>query len=152
MGRRNWKGNPRCSFCLARETSNHLFFGCSVAKVVWRTVASVFGTDLCPTNSWQFFSWCYIFIPDGERFYTMGLAAICWSIWSYRNRATFEFKQLGSPFDIVYTAVVFLKSWAGLLKNGDGELLIKGADLLKDNASKLLRICNAVKDGAATRT
>ena len=65
MNRRNWKGNPRCSFCYDRETSSHLFFGCPVAKVVWRTVASMLGTDLCPTNSWQYFAWCYAFLPDG---------------------------------------------------------------------------------------
>lgn len=52
MSRRNWAGNPRCSFCSERETSQYLFL-CPEARVVWRTVGSVFGTDLCHSNVWQ---------------------------------------------------------------------------------------------------
>jgi hypothetical protein len=32
MRKRNWPGAPLCSFCGAVETSNHLFFQCSIAK------------------------------------------------------------------------------------------------------------------------
>jgi hypothetical protein len=30
-----WKGNPNCYFCGALETSDHLFFQCLIAKVIW---------------------------------------------------------------------------------------------------------------------
>lgn len=85
MKRRNWAGNPRCSFCREKETSQHLFFTCPVARVVWRTIGCVLGTEFCPNNLWQFFSRCYVFLPDGAKFYTFGLAAMCWSIWDCRN-------------------------------------------------------------------
>ena len=34
MIKRNWKGSPECYFCNHNESINHLFFSCSVARVV----------------------------------------------------------------------------------------------------------------------
>lgn len=141
MKRKNWAGNPKCSFCSCRETYLHLFFLCPVARVAWRTVGSMLGTDLCPNNLCQFYSWCYAFFPEGECFYTTGLAAICWAIWNCRNQATFEFKKLTSPFEIVFAASVHLSYWAGLLKGVDRTNLEHGAELLKENAKSMMRIC-----------
>lgn len=108
MNRRNWKGNPKCSFCSDRETSQHLFFLCPVARFVWRTIGSVFGTELCPNNILQFYTWWYVFFPEGEKFYTVGLAAVCWAIWNCRNRATFEFKLPKTPFEVVFATCASL--------------------------------------------
>lgn len=147
MKRRKWKHNPKCSFCGDRETSQHLFFLCPVARVAWRTVASVFGIDLCPNNIWQLYSWCFAFFPGGEIFYTIGLATICWAIWNYRNRATFESKFPKSPFEVIFSACASLIYWAGMLKREDGDDLRRGAKMLKDNAFNMMRICAAVRDG-----
>jgi hypothetical protein len=35
MKKRNWQGNPVCSFCNQVETLEHLFFSCSFAKSTW---------------------------------------------------------------------------------------------------------------------
>ena len=143
MKKRNWSGNPRCSFCRDIETSQHLFFTCPVARVIWRTVGCVLGTDLCPNNIWQYFSWCYVFLHDGARFYTFGLVAICWAIWNSCNQATFEHKQLKTPFSVVYSACGFLTYWAGLMTGADREAMERGAKMLKVNASTMMRICAA---------
>lgn len=63
---------------------------------------------LCPNNGSQYFSWCYSFLPDGEKFYTVGLAAITWAIWNARNWATFEHKMTKTAFEIVFPACTFL--------------------------------------------
>src|SRR4051812_47363809 len=90
MRRKQWDGNPQCSFCREQETVTLVFFLCPVARASWRIVASVLGMDRCPNTVWQFYSWCFAFFPEVEVFYTVGLAAICWAIWNLRNRATFE--------------------------------------------------------------
>lgn len=100
------------------------------------------------TSTWHnmlilchFYSWCYAYLLQGERFYTTGLAAVCWVMWNCRNRATFEFKKLASPFEIVFAASVHLSYWAGLLKGGDRTDLERGVALLKENTKSMMRIC-----------
>ncbi|XBH85906.1 hypothetical protein VPH35_073703 [Triticum aestivum] len=143
MKKGNWSGNPRCSFCRDIESSQHLFFTCPLARVIWRTVGCVLGIDLCPNDIWQYFYWWYVFLPDGARFYIFGLAAICWAIRNSRNQATFEHKQLKTPFSVVYSACGFLTYWAGLMTGADREAMECGAKMLKVNASAMMRICAA---------
>ncbi|XBH77912.1 hypothetical protein VPH35_104293 [Triticum aestivum] len=99
------------------------------------------GTDLCPNNLCQFYFWCYAFLPQGERHFIVGLAAVCWAIWNRRNQATFEHKKMSSPFEIVFTTCVHLKYWAGLLKGLEREELDHGALLRRDNAMRMMRLC-----------
>ncbi|XBH75021.1 hypothetical protein VPH35_101858 [Triticum aestivum] len=107
---------------------------------MWRTFGCMLGTDHCPNNIWQYFSWCYSFLPDGEKFYTFGLAALCWAIWNCRNRTTFEFKKLGSPFNVIYVACGYITYWAGLMRGEDREAMEHGAKMLRIIASNMMRI------------
>src|SRR4051812_21319998 len=100
MKKRKWLGDPSCSFCNKLESTQHLFFGCSVAKCIRRSIGVALGTELCPANVWQFNVWCYKFLPNLKRFYTIGLPAVVWAIWLARNRATFENENIQTPFDI----------------------------------------------------
>lgn len=75
MSRRKWKGNPRCSFCLDRETSQHLCFSCPVARVVWRTVGCMVGTNNGPDNLWQFYAWCFAYMPN-----ELGFILVVWRL------------------------------------------------------------------------
>ncbi|WVZ50145.1 hypothetical protein U9M48_001431, partial [Paspalum notatum var. saurae] len=36
LARRNWNGHQGCCFCNKRESIQHLFFDCQVAKFIWR--------------------------------------------------------------------------------------------------------------------
>ncbi|KAM3336031.1 hypothetical protein ACQJBY_030161 [Aegilops geniculata] len=107
------------------------------------------GTDLCPNDLCQFYSWCYAFLPQGERYFTMGLAAICWAIWNRRNQATFEFKKLAYPFEIVFNACMQLTYWAGLLKGERRTELERGPMILKENAKEMMRLCATAYAGDA---
>lgn len=99
------------------------------------------GTECCPNSIWQYYAWVYAFLPDHEKLYTVGLAAIYWAIWLARNRATFELKWINTPFEIVYTTCAFLMYWAGLQKPDMMDVVRKGAELLKENASQMLLPC-----------
>ena len=129
-------------FLCCKRNIRASLFTCPVARVTWRTVACMFGTDLCPNNIWQAYAWCYSFFSEGEVFYTVGIAAICWAIWTCRNRVTFEFIPLRNPFECTFFACALLYYWAGLMKQQkDAEDLRTGANMLKSNASRLMQIC-----------
>lgn len=76
MKQRRWPGNPVCSFCKEIEISQHLFFTCPVARVVWRSIGVSLGTDACPNNLWQYYAWCFSFLPMGDKIFIVGLAVV----------------------------------------------------------------------------
>jgi hypothetical protein len=56
-----------------------------------------------------------------------------------RNRACFEGKLIQSPVDIICFAVVFMKFWASLNVQADGDALREGADVLQQTALSSIR-------------
>ena len=138
-------GNPCCSFCNEVESSQHLFFTCPVAKCLWRSVWVVLGTDRCPSSYWQYYAWCHSFLPGGEKFYTVGLAAACWAIWLARNRATFEKKMIKTPFEIVFSMCSFLLYWTGLQQGDDAKKLRTGAEQIRAGTMQMMKLCEAAR-------
>ena len=127
-----------CYFCHLPEPVNHLFFNCSVAKVVWATVATCLGASNIPTSFDQSWRWCEQWIPKGNQFYAVGIAAICWSIWKMRNIIYFHGKKFHNPLEIVSHACALMKFWVGLQKEDDKEALIKGVETMIKIAVQLL--------------
>ena len=74
--RRKWAGNPTCHFCDKEESISHLLFQCSTAKAVWAVVAYALGADNVPRNIQQCWEWCEKWLPNGQTFHTLGIAAI----------------------------------------------------------------------------
>jgi hypothetical protein len=97
MVKQNWKGEPSCYFCRQPETVNHLLFTCSIAKVVWATVATCLGANDIPSSFQYSWNWCEKWIPNGKQFFAVGIAAVCWAIWKMRNKICFEGKKCKNP-------------------------------------------------------
>lgn len=116
MIKRNWTGDPTCRFCDAVETTDHLFFQCPTARVVWGIVAKCIGVGNIPVNINQYWRWIETHLPNGKQIYSFGLAAICWAIWKTRNKACFEHKLINHPAEIVCYACSLMTYWTGLHK------------------------------------
>ena len=43
LAKHNWKGSKQCCFCMNNETIVHLFFGCHMARLLWRIIFITFG-------------------------------------------------------------------------------------------------------------
>lgn len=67
------------------------------------------GADCRPSSFYQFWLWVEIFMRNGEKFFMVGLAAICWA-WRARNNIYFEKKIVRSPIEIMYLASSFIFS------------------------------------------
>ena len=138
MIKRQWKGDPSCYFCNCPESMQHLLFTCPVAKIIWATVATCIGASNIPIFFEQSWNWCERWISNGKQFHAVGTAAICWAIWKMRNRVCFDGVKLHNPLAIVSHACALMKFWAGLQKEVDREVLIKGVDDMLEIAVKLL--------------
>ncbi|KAM3408255.1 hypothetical protein ACQJBY_001436 [Aegilops geniculata] len=118
---------------------------CPVAHVAWRAVGVVLGTDLCPNNTWQFYVWCNMFLPNETRFYTVGLAAVTWAIWLARNKATFEKQLIKSPFEIVYSPCPFLLYWAGLQPVEEAAILRLRTEMIRASTTRWMAMCEGAR-------
>ncbi|KAG2600329.1 hypothetical protein PVAP13_5KG469507, partial [Panicum virgatum] len=98
------------------ETIQHLFFECSLARVVWSIVAIPLKANNIPTSLRQYWNWCSEWTHTSPPMHAFVLAAICWAIWKARSKACFEFKWLKHPAEIICHACSFLKFWTGLHK------------------------------------
>lgn len=54
MLKRKWTGDPTCRFCDEIETTDHLFFQCPIARVVWSITAHCIGANNIPINIDQY--------------------------------------------------------------------------------------------------
>jgi len=136
--KRKWTGSPTCHFCDEEENISHLLFQCSTAKVVWAVVAYAIGANNVPRNIQQCWDWCEKWLPNGQKFHTLGIAAICWAIWRIRNDVCFEGRKITNPISIVCLACSLMCYWAGLFLEVDKEALVRGVNLMMEIAVKLL--------------
>lgn len=133
MIKRNWTGNPSCSFCFEMENINHLF-GCSAAKYIWSILSKCLGAKNRPVCFTQYFWWLPRFIPINRNLQIVGLAAIFWANWKLRHRACFDHKLVRSPAEFIWYAYSFMHCWAGLQNAEEQVLLEQGATAFQDEA------------------
>lgn len=142
MKRRNWASNPKCSFCNERETSQHLLFLCPFARIVWRTVGSVFRTSVLTIYG--------NFTLGATYFYLMVLDIIRLDLLRCDGQSgnVVIVQPLGLNIlerrSGVLLLCIFFKYWACLLKKEDKGALEQGAVMLRENAANMVRICTTV--------
>lgn len=126
MLRKNWLGDLACYFCDQYESIDHLFFICPIAKVIWCIVAMCFGISTRPRNMNQYWKWINKICPGRQDIQTIGLSAICWSIWKRRNKACFKKVIIKHPCDIIFQSCAFLKCWTSLVERDLKDILKTG--------------------------
>lgn len=138
MLKRNWNGDPKCRFCDSLETTEHLFFQCPTARVVWGITAQCLGASTIPCNIRQYWNWIAKYLPNGNNVYTFGLAAICWATWKARNVACFENKLIKHPAEIICHACSLMFYWTGLYKPEFQIQIAEGVKVLLSMACRIL--------------
>lgn len=148
MIKRQWPGSPKCYFCHKNETMLHLFFECTVARVVCGCLGYLLGTDMIPSSTWQYFIWMRRFVPGLKTFFVEGLGAVCWAIWKTRNSVCFERKIVHHSTAIVFLLCSLLQYWAEMqkdLKMRQG--IVEGALELLQATIRLRRRHQAARPG-----
>jgi hypothetical protein len=137
--KRKWTGSPICHFCDKEENITHLFLQCSMAKAVWAVIAHSIGADNVPRTLQQCWIWCERWLPYGKKIHTLGIVAVCWSIWRTRNSICFEGKKGTNPITIICMACSLMCYWAGLFMEVDKDTLVAGANSMLSIALRLLK-------------
>lgn len=102
------------------ESSDHLFFQCHLARLVWGVLRDVFRVGECPRSLGEFSdSWLLGKGPLPDRLLIFFLAGFSWAIWTARNKMAIEQKFPKAPTDIIYCAVSLMQRWSILSKDGD---------------------------------
>jgi len=89
LAKRNWNGSKQCCFCMNDETIAHLFFGCLMARLLWRIIFITFGLTKLNNIVHLFGSWMQGFMW-GKKIMFTSLCALLWSIWLSRNDVVFS--------------------------------------------------------------
>jgi hypothetical protein len=79
-----------------------------------------------------FFAW-------GKKIYMVGIAAVCWAIWTIRNKLTFDNHNMRSPLEAVFTLCSFVMYWAGLQATDDKNQMMMGAGRLMEMAAEMAK-------------
>lgn len=100
------------------ETSNHLFFKCNIAQLIWVWVRISLRWDRRPTslNDFQELMGIGEMVVKENSLAIVILAAVVWSSWKARNDWVFNNLLVKSVKAISYKAVGFLTQWTRLRK------------------------------------
>lgn len=120
---RGWKGSDRCCLCGELESSDHIFFRCSLARFVWYIIRRVFGWDRSPSSvsdMWEFWIPRKFKLPRNLGIFIC--AGLTWATWKARNKMAIE-KSFPAPTDVIFCAISLMQKWKVLLKEKDGQLM-----------------------------
>ena len=87
LAKRGIEKPPDCVYCTDNETIDHLFFGCVVAKQIWRQVSEVFSIELGSDYLSIARFW-----PASKKHTVLNsiCACILWTLWRNRNPHVFN--------------------------------------------------------------
>jgi hypothetical protein len=101
--KRKWKGCSKCCFCDSEETVQHLFISCPFVRIIWRMIYFTYSLSP-PINIINMFGNWLNGIPETDKTrIRIGVLALCWSIWIYRNNIIFN-KQKDTNIFADYSA------------------------------------------------
>jgi hypothetical protein len=112
--KRKWQGDENCYFCDHKETVQHLFIECPLAKMVWCVVHMAFA--IIPTTSIKnlFGNWL-VGVSKHERAYIrVGACALVWAIWKVRNDYIFNNAKSTSFMQVIPLASHWIRTWSCL--------------------------------------
>ena len=127
-----------CLFCGKKETINHLFFECPLARYIWNVVGCAFGVASQFRSADHVISEWLKKQGKQRKILTVGVAAILWGIWKARNNACFEKVWPDEPIDVIYRICYWIQWWSLLqVKQDAKDRLVYFAKLLEKVAKEV---------------
>lgn len=132
-----------CLFCSEKETCQHLFFDCVVAKQCWHMfsvlLGSIVGFDIANIGKFWLSNKKYVLL-------NMVTSAVLWSIWKLRNEICFQRSGWKSMEVLLFKIVGLLQNWIVLCPADKKELLNNLLKEIRASAKRILWLPDVVKD------
>jgi hypothetical protein len=81
LKKRNWPGDIECKLCGQRETTDHIIFGCVLARFIWCVCRDLHGWNAAPSSV---VDWQENFLEGAQRkdanFFIFLFGCIAWSL------------------------------------------------------------------------
>ncbi|RCV44782.1 hypothetical protein SETIT_9G402200v2 [Setaria italica] len=108
-------------FCIENETSQHLFFDCVVAKVMWGRISQALGLDI--GVSFESIGSCWLI--SNKRFTAVNVfsSAALWGIWKLRTDFCFQKITWQNMEHLLMRIVRLAQKWQILCPADKEELL-----------------------------
>jgi hypothetical protein len=115
LAKRNWNGSKKCCFCEDEESVHHLFISCRFARFIWQIVFATF--NLSPPSSITnlFGNWLIGLDRINKARIRVGVSALCWSIWNFRNNIIFNGKESTNFLQVIFKMAHWIRLWRFLL-------------------------------------
>ena len=116
LRQRGWKGSSLCCLCGNTEDSNHIFFGCSLARFLWCGIRDALGWSDFPF-SWEDWRgrWIHGRCNMPIKFNMLLFVGITWALWNTRNKMAIEHITSRSPLQVFHHGIIFVQKWCQLL-------------------------------------
>jgi hypothetical protein len=99
--KRNWTGNEKCCFCDNKESIQHLFFECALAKVIWRIVHMSFGLAPPKNVTNLFGNWLKGILKKDLIQIRVGVYTMIWAIQNSKNDFVFNKPEINYFLQVI---------------------------------------------------
>jgi hypothetical protein len=136
--KRNWPRESGCKLCGEKETTDHIIFGCMMARFLWCVCRDAFGWRATPTKVSKYIEEV---LEGGNRktemLYIFIFGCAAWSLWLIRNDFVFNDLLVSSPEVCIFRFISFMQRWAILCKAEEKLMVDEAVQRLKDQLSLL---------------
>jgi hypothetical protein len=138
--KRQWIGNEKCCFCDNKESIQHLYFECPLAKIIWRIIHVTFGLAP-PINITNLFGNRLKGIPKNDLIKVhVGVCDVIWARWNTRDNFVFN-KPKNSFLQVIPMVTHWIRMWSYLQQEEEREAMDSRCNRLEMVARDLFSRC-----------
>ena len=123
MRKRNGPACDGCPLWGMGEDSAQVFVNCLLPNLFWCSIRSWLHVSWAPTSFSDLRVLVNSLVGAQRRLFWVGLAAMCWALWTTRNKFTIGHVFPAKPADCLFKTCVFLQQWRSLTKEEDRDAL-----------------------------
>ena len=123
ISRRHGPSCGRCALCDEWEDTNHIFFGCTLAKFLWSAVRELLSISWNPSCFADLYRLVQESTGQKRRVLWICCAALCWTLWNMRDRFTIDGIFPSQPADCLYKMSIYMQVWKPLARRQDRRAL-----------------------------